>query len=445
MSREEVFTRCARQVFLLLVLSLPAAAGRRVIILDVDGVGRDAFETILRGGRLPQFGRLLENAVWYENASTVFPSETLPGQGALFTGAWPGRHGIPGNAWYDRETGKTVEYTSLTGIACVYGYALMSGSDCGGGLANRHLLVPTLYEAASEAGKTSLVVFNQYWKGATRAVMPTVLDAFTLLRGDSFDAEAFDNLMLRRLLAALEDPADIVTVYFTGADVVGHSEGLAAQARYLSEVVDPAVGSLLERLEQSAGDWRRETLFILAADHGRTTAEPFPEAPKAQAELKAALERAGDPDGHILFNGGMAQVYTAAPDAAAHAIANSALSDALDSVLVRQGEGYRVYGDDARAAPAPALRLASARSGDVLLLLKPGLYFGIQGTGSHHGSIHPGDLAVPLALAADGIAPTRCAEPASTTQLAATVGVYLGFPVPGAEPPLPCLPFAPER
>ncbi|MFB3826298.1 MAG: alkaline phosphatase family protein [Bryobacteraceae bacterium] len=430
-----------RGLWLLLAISLPAAAGRRAVILDVDGVRRDVFETAWREGRLPRFARLLENAVWYENASAVFPSETLPGQGALFTGTWPGRHGIPGNSWYDRESGTAIEYTSVSGIACVYGHALLWGRDCGGGLANRHLLVPTLYQAASAAGKTSLVAFNHYWKGATRALTPSVLDALELVRGDSVDAEAFDRLMLRRLLAALEEPADIVTVYFAGADAVGHVDGNAAQSRYLSEVVDPALGVLLDRLDETVPGWQDETLFVLAADHGRTTALPFPEGRQAQAALDAALGRAGDPGGRVSFNGGMAHVYTSAPDATAHEITLSTLGDAIDSVLVREGEGYRVHGGDGRAAPELTLRLASARSGDVLILLKPGLYFGNQGTGSQHGSIHAEDLAVPLALAGGGLLAKTCAEPASTTQVASTIAAFLGFQMMDAEPPLPCLFF----
>jgi hypothetical protein len=77
-------------------------------------------------------------------------------------------------------------------------------------------------------------------------------------------------------------------------------------------------------------------------------------------------------------------------------------------------------------------RLHSVRSGNIIVLLKPGHYFHNTGKGSNHGSIHPLDLAVPLILAQGGIAPGWSPEPVSTVQVARTIADYLGIPMAGA-------------
>lgn len=85
------------------------------------------------------FRRMMRHGAWYPNchhrhAFTV----TAPGHAALLTGADPMSHGIIGNAWFDRATGKSincVEDAEATAVgAPAQGY----------GVSPRNLLVPTL-------------------------------------------------------------------------------------------------------------------------------------------------------------------------------------------------------------------------------------------------------------------------------------------------------------
>lgn len=425
-------TRVGPRAVLLAALWLPLClAERRAVIIDIDGIRGDTFEQTYLDGRLPNFRRILDSALWFDNAAAVFPTVTMAGQASLFTGVPPATHGIIGNEWFDRAAGRVVDYMTVSGLSCVYGFTLVAGSECRGGLANRHLLSPTLYEAATAAGLNSTVVFNQYWKGATHVVLPGVTDALSFVENASIDYEAFDRRMTDRALEALQEhglPA-ILTVYFAGADGVGHALGTAGQPRYLERVIDYHLGRLLDALDP---DWRANTLFVITADHGRTDAELHSEDLTLAADILAALKRAGfDSDRvRIAANGGMAYVYlkgeswTQGPPEEEVRAALRELAE--DPLLQRVVESARSR--DEKDSP---------RSGDIVVMLQPNHYFGNLGVGSHHGSIHEPDLSIPLILAQGGMPAGRRAQRVQSTQIVRTVAEYLGFPVEAADPALP--------
>jgi predicted AlkP superfamily pyrophosphatase or phosphodiesterase len=55
------------------------------------------------------FRRLLENGAVFTNANYIYvPTVTAPGHATFMSGSIPALHGIVGNDWFDRETGKTI-------------------------------------------------------------------------------------------------------------------------------------------------------------------------------------------------------------------------------------------------------------------------------------------------------------------------------------------------
>lgn len=390
---------------------------RRAVIIDIDGVRRDTFEQAWADGRLPAFQRIFGAAIWFDNAFTVTPSVTMAGQASIFTGVPPSRHGVVGNQWFDRSARRLVDYMSVPGAICVYGITWFDGAACRGGLANGHLLVPTLYEAGAEAGMTSAVIYSQYWRGASVPAPPTPIEALAFLKGGAVEYRAFDNAMAARAVEELRSHGlpSILTIYFAGADGIAHDEGIASQIPYLSDTVDPLLSSVLDCVESLDPWWRDSTAFVLTSDHGRTDAVVHQEDRFLLADLASAL-----PAGAVIAqNGGMAYVYFDAPSEqlaglAAALAENASFASTVAAVRVRTG-------DD------------SPRAGDLIVTLQPGHYFGNSGTGSHHGSVYQGDLSVPLLLAVPGIGPGHIPDPVRVTQIARTVTEYLGFSMDSAD------------
>jgi predicted AlkP superfamily pyrophosphatase or phosphodiesterase len=395
-------------------------------MIDVDGMRRDTFQQACQDGRLPNFQRVFARALWFDNASSVLPTVTMAAQASLFTGTPPARHGVPGNQWFDRSAGRLIDYMSPGGLICVYAVTVLGGAQCSGGLGNGHLLAPTIYEAAAQAGLTSAVYFSQYWKGAARAAPPTLAEMVSFLAGSPIDWNAFDSEMAGRAIADLKSNGlpSLVTLYFAGTDGIGHQDGIAGQVPYLSGTVDPLLGQVLDAFESLDPSWRENTMFVLVSDHGRTDLVPYTEDLVLQADLQSALPTGAT----IAENGGMAYIYLDQPDLvdlpslAAALLRDPRLSPTVASVRVRGA------GD-------------SPRDGDLILALQPVHYFpSPTSIGSNHGSVYSADLNVPLLVAMPGGAAGHRADPVSITQVAGTIAEYLGFPMDSADAPLPVRP-----
>ena len=404
---------------ILIATALAAQAARHAVIVDVDGVRRDTFEQLYEAGRLPSFERILAHARWFDRAATVLPSVTMPAQAALFTGAPPKRHGIPGNQWFDRAQGRLYDYVSPSGLACTYGFATVVGMRCGGGLGNLHLRAPTIYEAATRAGLTSAVVYSQYWKGATQAMPPTEPEALLFIRGNEIDWPSFDREMAARAINGLKARGvpSILTVYFAGADTAGHKRGLAGQVEYLTGIIDPLLGRILDAYQALNPEWAAETMFVVTSDHGRTEVQAHAEDLTLAADLLAALPA----HARIAKNGGMGFVYlehAEREDLAKVAERRAAASPAVASVRAHGAED-------------------AARAGDLIVVLRPGHYFDNSGVGSQHGSPYRDDTEIPIVVAAPGVAGGHTDAPVRITQVAGTIARFLGFPMESAEPALP--------
>ena len=334
---------------LLASAALSAQPARRAVIIDMDGVRRDTLEQVYRDGRLPNFQRIFARALWFDHASSVLPTVTMPAQASIVTGAQPARHGVPGNQWFDRSAGRLIDYMTPGGLVCSYGLTFLGGAECAGGLANAHLLAPTIYEAAAQAGLTSAVYFSQYWKGAAGTTPPTVFEMVGFLAGSPVDYRAFDSEMAGRAISEMKSRGlpSLLTFYFLGTDGIAHKEGIAGQIGYLSGAADALLGRILDAIESLDPSWREHTLFVLVSDHGRTDLKPNSEDPSLKADLQAALPAGAT----IAENGGMAYIYVDQPglaDLAKPAAAlgrNAKLSSAVAAVRVRGAEYSPRAGD----------------------------------------------------------------------------------------------------
>ncbi|MGF1507384.1 MAG: alkaline phosphatase family protein [Chloroflexi bacterium] len=246
----------------------------RIVILDIDGLRRDVYEHML--GKLPNLSRLFSNGVHLPVLSTA-PSITFAAQAALFTGEHPSATLIPGNDCFDRignpliDDGHPRHYGFTVGDTKAYDDAVQVFA---GGLVDRVLSsdIETLYETASAQGKTSIAAHHMITRGATKALMPNLVDIARFTKGKGIFGMgdgAYDDKMLDRLAGAFDEFGglpDITTAYFMGVDHHSHAHGPDAQAGYLRDYIDPQVGRLLEMLEQHGS--LGSTLFVMVSDHG---------------------------------------------------------------------------------------------------------------------------------------------------------------------------------
>lgn len=103
---------------------------RLVVLLVVDQFRADYIDKFAqqwRGG----FKRLIEQGAWFRDAAYPYANTfTCVGHATISTGSFPSTHGIMGNEWYDRATGKKVRCTtdpSAQGVS--YGAAPPAGES----------------------------------------------------------------------------------------------------------------------------------------------------------------------------------------------------------------------------------------------------------------------------------------------------------------------------
>jgi predicted AlkP superfamily pyrophosphatase or phosphodiesterase len=120
----------------------PVAAAekpRLVVVVSIDQFSYAYLERFRHNfSRDGLFLKLLDDGLVYANCHHAHAfTFTGPGHASLLTGTYPSRHGIVGNDWYDRGTGKDVNCVADKDAAIV-------GDDGAGGISPRNLLAPTV-------------------------------------------------------------------------------------------------------------------------------------------------------------------------------------------------------------------------------------------------------------------------------------------------------------
>lgn len=256
----------------------------RVLVIALDGVGDGEFREAIRSGRMPNTAALLggetgedsyAHAYAPRGALSILPSTTYAAWTAVFTGQPVGRSGVSGNEWFDRETvtfvaPAPVSITEHRDAVRVYSDALM----------DRWIAVPTLFELADVRSYVTLAAQH---RGADILVQPDfgllgeLVSAVAAGVGSDNEVDqesygALDAAAAENTLAVIEDYglADLQVIYFPGVDLYTHvaEPAIPEQLDYLADVLDPAIGALLEAYRaRGALD---STFVVFVSDHGHT-------------------------------------------------------------------------------------------------------------------------------------------------------------------------------
>ena len=262
----------------------PVRGTDRVLVLALDGVGQDALTDALAAGDLPALGALFggardsagrggglyEQAVIANQVASVFPSETVPGWAAVFTGAPPARSGVPGNEWFDRDSAAVYAPVPVSVFTLEHTLAVWTDSLLSGAIA-----APTVYERADLRSHVSLAFV---YRGADLLTPPDASDVGgvaeaaveTVFGGvdeayAELDEDAWEGV--RRGVEAYGLP-DLQVAYFPGPDLVAHAQGPEARYDYLRDDVDPLVGRVLDLYRERGA--LGSTTVVVVSDHGHT-------------------------------------------------------------------------------------------------------------------------------------------------------------------------------
>jgi hypothetical protein len=265
-----------------------ARGAPRVIVFALDGVGDSELRRALAQGLMPRTSallgretepRLYEHGWAAPGVLSILPSTTYAAWASVFTGEPAGRTGVPGNEWFVREEMRF--YAPAPVSITQHEHAIQVYTDQ---LMGRVLRAPTVYE---RAGVRSYVSLQAFHRGADLLTVPNPATygrmitemAGGLVDEESVGQEAYEELDETAAESLIESirkhgPADLQTVYFPGVDLYTHvaERPLDDQVRYLGQVVDPAIGEILQAYRTAGaleGTW-----IVFVADHGHTPVLP---------------------------------------------------------------------------------------------------------------------------------------------------------------------------
>ncbi|HTL37971.1 MAG TPA: alkaline phosphatase family protein [Kofleriaceae bacterium] len=261
----------------------------QILFVAFDGVSREMLYDLLHQHKLPNLAALiggddLEHAYLDQTLLAGMPSTTMAAWVSVLTGAPPAESGVTGNEYFIRERRELACPAPVSFVDSEPTLAIYTE-----GYLNKLVGVPSIYERIHQQDPEALiwVVMNHFFRGADklilakRQVLVRATEGFIEAQlakasGDTsrrvyedLDKAAIDALTTR--LAGDGPMPDVLTLYVSGADLYAHiaKEGPdPARLAYLTEVIDPALGPLVEALRKRnalAHRW-----VIVTADHGHT-------------------------------------------------------------------------------------------------------------------------------------------------------------------------------
>lgn len=318
-----------------------------LLILALDGVGRDVLYELIERGEMPELVALLggaderdlTHAHLDDTVLSVLPSSTLAAWTSVFTGFAPGVHGVVGNEYFVREERRfaapaPVSVLSSAPVVATYAEGYVTGL----------LGAPTIYERlrGRDPEISVWVSMSQIHAGADRLLLTdgsVIGDVFGAFVESAFiddeDLNLYSQLDRNTIENVVEELASasaprVLTVYLPGTDLYAHGAVAGPEVavqRYLREIVDPLVGELRRALEAQGA--LADRYVMLLSDHGHTavmhdeehalSTDEGPDDPPAVVrgagfrlrpfELEVGADV--DFDAVLAYGGAMAYVYVA--------------------------------------------------------------------------------------------------------------------------------------
>lgn len=232
--------------------------GRRLLLLMIDGLAVEPFETLLDAGELPAIGSLLERRPSVSlQAISSFPSATSPSVPEFISGRYAEIDSLPAPGAvhaFDREQRRVVRYVTQPDA---WQWPLPTLFE-----ATRELPAITVFEGRWDGPTAILTQLNLAWQAAFEAI-----GAEALSGGDRGPVEAY----LRAVRGSR--PPVLSLVVLNEYDMAAHFNGpRSPQARTALVNTDRLVGEIVSTLGNTpgsaGGSMLDETTVVLFGDHG---------------------------------------------------------------------------------------------------------------------------------------------------------------------------------
>ena len=242
-----------------------------LVLISVDGMRPDYVTAAdAHGAKVPNLRRFLKEGTYAEGVQGVIPTVTYPSHTTLVTGVWPAKHGILANTVFDPLQKNHEGW---------YWYA-------------EDIRVPTLWDAAAQAGRTTAsiqwpvtvgahITWNipEFWRAGTeddakllRAVTtPSLLaeaekEIGPFLGGIDASVEADERRGKYAQWILEKKHPQLLLLHVIALDHVEHDTGpFSAEAIAILERLDSGIGGVRETAERLAPG---RAYIAVVSDHG---------------------------------------------------------------------------------------------------------------------------------------------------------------------------------
>ncbi len=222
-----------------------AAAARPypLLLISIDGFRHDYFDL----ADTPALDRLVAGGLKADSLHHAFPTKTFPTHYTLVTGRYPGTHGVVANSMWDPLRDQRFSLGNRDAVGDGYWY---QGGE-------------PIWVTAERQGLTAATFFWPGSEARIHRIRPTYWKPYA---GETPHAERIDQV-LDWLDLPEDSRPDLITLYFSTVDSMGHRHGPRADpVRDAVIDVDSHLDRLLNGLEE------RELLdsmhIIVVSDHG---------------------------------------------------------------------------------------------------------------------------------------------------------------------------------
>ncbi|MBI5303332.1 MAG: alkaline phosphatase family protein [Chloroflexi bacterium] len=235
---------------------------RRIVFVVVDALGYqrllDALETKPRNG----FHALLQTGARIAPLTSVFPSTTTAALTALWTGYTPAEHGFMGYQMFLRDYGVRADMITFSPVATrKLGFQQLLDA---GLKPENFLAVPSLPQTLAHAG---VPVYHFIEKPFVESALSQVqIRGAHELHGFITSSDMW--VALRNCVEEQRGARAMFAAYWSAVDSIAHLDGPSAES-IVAEINNFAFSFEREFLARLSPAARKDTLFLLTADHGQ--------------------------------------------------------------------------------------------------------------------------------------------------------------------------------